>query len=205
MTEALMVTSNPYDGPRIAGSVGPALPGVSVRVVAEGGLPAPTGEPGVLEMTGPNLFSGYWRNPEKTAQDHTADGWFISGDIVTQDEAGVIRIVGRAKDLIISGGYNIYPKEVELAIDALNGVLESAVIGLPHPDFGEGVLAVVAREPGADPQAEAIGRALTSQLAAFKRPKRIVVVDELPRNAMGKVQKAELRRIYADAFASPPA
>ena len=203
MTEALMVTSNPYDGPRIAGSVGPALPGISVRVVAEGGRPATTGEPGVLEMKGPNLFSGYWRNPEKTAEDHTADGWFISGDIATQDEAGFIRIVGRAKDLIISGGYNIYPKEIELALDALDDVVESAVVGLPHPDFGEGVLAVVVREPGTDPQPAQISQALASQLAGFKRPKKIVIVDELPRNAMGKVQKAELRRVYSDAFASP--
>ncbi len=200
MTEALMVTSNPYDGPRIAGSVGPALPGVSVRVVGEGGRPAPTGEPGVLEIKGPNLFAGYWRNPEKTAQDHTADDYFISGDIATLDEAGYVRIVGRSKDLIISGGYNVYPKEVEMAIDALDGVVESAVIGLPHPDFGEGVVAVVARRPGADLQPQAIAAALSSELAAFKRPKRIVIVDELPRNAMGKVQKAELRNLHKDVF-----
>jgi len=121
MTEALMITSNPYDSPRIAGSVGPALPGVSVRVVAEDGRPADTGQPGVLEIKGPNLFAGYWRNPEKTAEDHTADGYFITGDIATEDAAGYIRIVGRAKDLIISGGYNIYPKEIELAIDAWTG------------------------------------------------------------------------------------
>ena len=202
MTEALMVTSNPYDGPRIAGSVGPALPGVSVRVVAEGGKPAPTGEPGVLEIKGPNLFSGYWRNPEKTAQDHTADGWFITGDIATEDEAGFIRIVGRAKDLIISGGYNVYPKEIELAIDALDGVAESAVIGVPHPDFGEGVVAVIARAPGSKLDPATITAALASQLAAFKRPKKVVVIDELPRNAMGKVQKAELRNIHKNAFAA---
>ena len=205
MTEALMVTSNPYDGPRIAGSVGPALPGVSVRVIGDNGQPSTVGEPGVLEIKGPNLFAGYWRNPEKTAEDHTADGFFISGDIATQDEAGFIRIVGRAKDLIISGGYNVYPKEIELAIDALDGVLESAVIGAPHPDFGEGVVAVVARTPGSVLAPEAISAALTSQLAPFKRPKRIIVVDELPRNAMGKVQKAELRRIHQDSFAAASA
>ena len=143
MTEALMVTSNPYDGPRLAGSVGPALEGISVRVVAENGRPAPVGEPGILEIKGPNLFAGYWRNPDKTAQEHTKDGYFISGDIATKDDAGFIRIVGRAKDLIISGGFNVYPKEIEMAIDAMEGVEESAVIGVPHPDFGEGVVAVV--------------------------------------------------------------
>ncbi|WP_374943774.1 AMP-binding protein [Sphingomonas sp.] len=202
MTEALMVTSNPYDGPRIAGSVGPALPGVSVRVVAEGGRPAPANAPGILEIKGPNLFAGYWRNPEKTAEDRTADGWFISGDIATEDEAGFIRIVGRAKDLIISGGYNVYPKEIELAIDALDGVAESAVIGVPHPDFGEGVVAVVAHTPGSALEPVAITSALATQLAAFKRPKKVVVVDELPRNAMGKVQKAELRNQHKHAFAA---
>ena len=204
MTEALMVTSNPYDGPRIAGSVGPALPGVSVRVVDGEGRRAGPGEPGGLEIKGPNLFAGYWRNPEKTAQDHTADGYFISGDIATQDEAGFVRIVGRQKDLIISGGYNIYPKEIELAIDALDGVAESAVIGVAHPDFGEGVVAVVARAPGHDLQAAEISSALSTQLAAFKRPKTIVIVDELPRNAMGKVQKAELRTLHRHAFAAAP-
>ena len=200
MTEALMVTSNPYDGQRLAGSVGPALPGVSVRVVTENGRLAAPGEPGVLEIKGPNLFAGYWRNPEKTAQDHTEDGYFISGDIATEDEAGVIRIVGRAKDLIISGGYNVYPKEVELAIDALDGVAESAVVGVPHPDFGEAVVAVVARSTEFELDPKAIASALASQLAAFKRPKRIVIVDTLPRNAMGKVQKAELRDSYKDSF-----
>ena len=204
MTEALMVTSNPYDGPRIAGSVGPALPGVSVRIVAEHGKPAATGEPGVLEIKGPNLYAGYWRNPEKTTQDHTADGYFISGDIATMDESGVIRIVGRAKDLIISGGYNVYPKEVEMTIDAIEGVAESAVIGVPHPDFGEGVVAVVARAEGSTIAAGDIAAVVNVQLAAFKRPKASIIVDELPRNAMGKVQKAELRSRYKDLFARPP-
>jgi malonyl-CoA/methylmalonyl-CoA synthetase len=201
MTEALMVTSNPYNGPRIAGSVGPSLPGISVRVVTENGQRAKAGEPGVLEMKGPNMFAGYWRNPEKTAEDHTAGGYFISGDIATQDEAGYIRIVGRAKDLIISGGYNIYPKEVEMAIDAMEGVVESAVIGVPHPDFGEGVVAIVVREASAVIDEDAIAKTLATELAAFKRPKKIVIVDDLPRNAMGKVQKAELRARYSASFA----
>ena len=205
MTEALMVTSNPYDGPRIAGSVGPALPGISVRVIAENGAAAATDEPGVLEMQGPNMFSGYWRNPEKTAQDHTADGWFISGDIATQDEAGYIRIVGRSKDLIISGGYNVYPKEVEMVIDAIDGVAESAVIGVPHPDFGEGVVAVVARTAGAKIAPADIAAVVNVELATFKRPKTSIIVDELPRNAMGKVQKAELRNLHKDIFAKTPA
>ena len=205
MTEALMVTSNPYEGTRIAGSVGPALPGISVRVIAENGVPAATGEPGVLEMKGPNMFAGYWRNPEKTAEDHTADGYFISGDIATQDEGGFIRIVGRAKDLIISGGYNVYPKEVELVIDAIDGVAESAVIGVPHPDFGEGVVAIVAREPNSPIAAAEIAAVVGTELAAFKRPKASIIVDELPRNAMGKVQKAELRKSYNDLFAKSPA
>ena len=201
MTEALMVTSNPYDGPRIAGSVGPALEGVRVRVTINGHA-APTGQPGMLEIKGPNLFSGYWRNPEKTAAEHTADGYFITGDLATADDAGVIRIVGRSKDLIISGGYNVYPKEIELAIDALDGVSESAVIGVPHPDFGEGVVAVVARLPGATLEAGDVARAVGPHLATFKRPKLIAIVDDLPRNAMGKVQKAELRAAYTTAFAA---
>ncbi|MGY2737161.1 AMP-binding protein [Sphingomonas sp. UYP23] len=202
MTEALMITSNPYDGPRIPGSVGHALPGVSVRVVVDGGELAAPGEPGVLEISGPNLFAGYWRNPEKTAQDHTDDGFFITGDVATQDQNGVIQIVGRTKDLIISGGYNVYPKEIELAIDALDGVAESAVIGVPHRDFGEGVVAIVAQTPGKEIEPKAIIGALATQLAAFKRPKTVIVVDELPRNAMGKVQKAELRNRYKDLFTS---
>ena len=201
MTEALMVTSNPYEGPRIAGSVGPALPGISVRVVAENGVIARNGEPGVLEMKGPNLFAGYWRNPEKTAEDHTDDGYFISGDIATQDETGYVRIVGRAKDLIISGGYNVYPKEVEMVIDGIDGVAESAVIGVPHPDFGEAVVAIVARVQGSAITAQDIAAAVSTELAAFKRPKTAIIVDELPRNAMGKVQKAELRGLHHNLFA----
>lgn len=200
MTEALMVTSNPYDGPRIPGSVGPALPGVTVRIVDADGRPAQRGEPGVLEIKGPNLFAGYWRNPEKTAEDHTQDGFFISGDIATQDEAGFIRIVGRAKDLIISGGYNVYPKEIELAIDALEGVEESAVFGVPHSDFGEGVVAAVTPMQGVTLDPAHIRDSLHDGLAAFKRPKHVVIVDTLPRNAMGKVQKAQLREVYKGIF-----
>ena len=201
MTEALIVTSNPYDGPRIAGSVGLPLADISIRITVDG-QPAPPGQPGMLEVKGPNLFAGYWRNPEKTIAEHTTDGYFISGDVATVDEAGVIRIVGRSKDLIISGGYNVYPKEIELAIDAIEGVSESAVIGVPHPDFGEGVVAVVARRPGAKLEAGDVGRAVSPHLATFKRPKLIAIVDELPRNAMGKVQKAELRAMYVTAFAA---
>jgi malonyl-CoA/methylmalonyl-CoA synthetase len=201
MTEALMVTSNPYEGQRIAGSVGPSLAGIDVRVVGEGGRVVAIDEPGVLEIKGPNLFSGYWRNPEKTAEDHTTDGYFISGDIATIDESGYVRIVGRSKDLIITGGYNVYPKEIEMAIDALDGVMESAVIGVPHPDFGEGVVAVVVLEPGASEDGACISLALVLALATFKRPKKIVIVADLPRNAMGKVQKAELRKTYANVLA----
>ncbi len=202
MTEALMITSNPYDGPRIAGSVGRPLPGIDVRIVAEDGRLVNPGEAGVLELKGPNLFSGYWQNPEKTAEDHRADGYFVSGDIATVDEGGVIRIVGRAKDLIISGGYNIYPKEIELAIDALEGVEESAVIGVPHSDFGEGVVALVTAKPGVSLDPSEIAVIIAKELAAFKRPKRIFIVDALPRNAMGKVQKAELRKTYGEIFAA---
>ena len=181
------------------------LTGDTVRVVAENGALAKIGEPGLLEMKGPNMFSGYWRNPEKTAEDHTADGYFISGDIATEDEAGYIRIVGRAKDLIISGGYNVYPKEVEMVIDAIEGVVESAVIGVPHPDFGEGVVAIVAREPGSSITADDVAMVVKGELAAFKRPKTAIIVDELPRNTMGKVQKAELRKLHQDLFARAPA
>ncbi len=200
MTEALMVTSNPYLGRRIAGSVGPVLPGIVVRVVRDDGADAATGEPGVLHIKGPNLFAGYWRNPEKTAEDHTDDGYFISGDIATCDAEGVVRIVGRAKDLIITGGYNVYPKEVELVVDAEAGVAESAVIGVPHPDFGEGVVALVVAEPGAELDADVITIALSDKLAAFKRPKAILIVPDLPRNEMGKVQKARLREQHAALF-----
>ena len=200
MTEAIMVTSNPYDGPRRPGTVGRSLPGVDVRIMGDGGKEASPNEPGLLELKGPNLFAGYWRNPEKTAEEHTADGYFVSGDVARRDEAGFISIVGRNKDLIISGAFNVYPKEIELVIDALPGVEETAVIGVPHPDFGEGVVAVVVARSGAVVDPAEIRAATARHLAAFKRPKAVIVVDELPRNAMGKVQKALLRTEYGHLF-----
>lgn len=204
MTEAIMVTSNPYDGPRRAGTVGFALAGVDVRIVADDGSEVPTEEPGQLQLKGPNLFSGYWRNPEKTAAEHTADGYFVSGDVARRDADGFISIVGRSKDLIISGGFNVYPKEVELVIDALPGVEETAVIGVPHPDFGEGVVAVVVPRSGMAIDREEIRTAAARELAAFKRPKAVIVADELPRNAMGKVQKAVLRAEHDRLFLIMP-
>ena len=187
MTEAGMITSNPYDGERIPGTVGYPLPGVEARIRDE-----------VLEIRGPNLFRGYWRNPGKTAEDMREDGFFITGDIATMAADGRVAIVGRAKDLIIAGGLNIYPREIELAIDALPGVGESAVIGVPHPDLGEGVVAVVVRtDPALEEAAVLAGMA---DLARFKQPRRIVFADALPRNAMGKVQKAALRETYRGLF-----
>ena len=200
MTETGMITSNPYDGERIAGTVGFALPGEDVRIRDETGGDSAPGEPGVLEVRGPNVFAGYWRKPDKTAEEFRESGWFVTGDIATMASDGRITLVGRAKDLIISGGLNVYPKEIEEVIDALPGVAESAVIGVPHADMGEAVVAVVVARKGAmlDPGAMLAG--LEGQLAKFKRPRHIAVVDALPRNAMGKVQKAELRKDYADLF-----
>ncbi len=200
MTETGMITSNPYDGDRLAGTVGYALPGEEVRIRVGESDVAP-GEPGVLEVRGPNVFAGYWRNPDKTAEEFREGGWFVTGDVATMAEDGRIMLVGRAKDLIISGGLNVYPKEIEEAIDALPGVEESAVIGVPHADMGEGVVAVVVARKGVVLDPQAILAALENQLAKFKRPRHIAVVDALPRNAMGKVQKAELRRVYAVLFA----
>ncbi|HRD76006.1 MAG TPA: AMP-binding protein, partial [Hyphomicrobiaceae bacterium] len=202
MTEAGMITSNPYDpAGRIAGSVGMALPDISVRVAAADGTHMPDGEVGVLEIRGPNLFSGYWRNPEKTKEEFRADGYFITGDLAVKDTTGRVTIVGRAKDLIISGGFNVYPKEIEEEINALPGVGESAVVGIPHPDFGEGVIAVLTAAPGANAPSEAdVLAALKDRLAKFKLPKRVFVVGELPRNAMGKVQKADLRKQHLELF-----
>lgn len=194
MTEAGMITSNPLDGDRIAGTVGMPLPGVDLRICEPGGAPVPPGEPGVIEIRGPNVFKGYWRNPEKTAEDVRPDGWFITGDIATMDADGRVTIVGRAKDLIISGGYNIYPKEIESVIDAVPGVVECAVIGIPHPDFGEGVLAIIVGDATIEPLVRA---AVQANLARFKHPGQFVFVEDLPRNAMGKVQKALLRQIHA--------
>ncbi|PWC33059.1 malonyl-CoA synthase [Azospirillum sp. TSO35-2] len=202
MTETGMLTSNPLEGDRIPGTVGFPLPDVSVRVADEKtGRPVADGEVGVLEVKGPNVFSGYWRMAEKTAQEFRADGFFITGDIGRIDARGYVHIIGRAKDLVISGGFNVYPKEVETVIDAIDGVVESAVIGVPHRDFGEAVVAVVLRRPDADGVDEAaVIRACKEQLANFKVPKAVVFADELPRNAMGKVQKNLLRDANKDLF-----
>ncbi len=200
MTETGMITSNPCDGERVAGTVGFPLPKVSVRLRDGSGQPVELGEPGVLEVRGPNVFKGYWRNPEKTAQEFRDGRWFVTGDVATRDSEGRITLVGRAKDLIIGGGLNIYPKEIEEAIDALPGVVESAVIGVPHPDLGEAVVAIVAREPGANIGEADILAALATELARFKQPRRVFITDSLPRNAMGKVQKAALRAEHATLF-----
>jgi malonyl-CoA/methylmalonyl-CoA synthetase len=202
MTETNMITSNPYDGDRVAGTVGFPLPGVSLRIAnPDDGAPLPQGEVGVIEVKGPNVFKGYWRMPEKTAAEFRADGFFITGDLGRIDERDYVHIVGRAKDLVISGGYNVYPKEIEGEIDAIAGVLESAVIGVPHKDFGEGVTAVVVRERASEIDEAAVLAALEGRLARYKTPKRVLFVDELPRNAMGKVQKAALREAYKALYA----
>jgi malonyl-CoA/methylmalonyl-CoA synthetase len=200
MTETNMSTSNPYEGDRRAGTVGLPLPGVELRIVGSGGGTVSEGEVGMIEVRGGNVFLGYWRMPEKTAEDLAADGWFTTGDLGTQDADGYVTIVGRGKDLVISGGFNVYPKEVEEQIDRIDGVLESAVIGVPHPDLGEAVVAIVARRPGADPDPQALIDGLADRLARFKQPRKVVIVDELPRNTMGKVQKAALRAEYANLF-----
>ena len=202
MTETGMITSNPYrGGERVAGTVGYPLPGVEVRICGEDGKPVAEGAPGVLEVKGPNVFAGYWRMPEKTSEEFRADGFFVTGDVATMAPDGRITLVGRAKDLIIAGGLNIYPKEIEELIDALPGVEETAVIGVPHPDMGEGVVAVVARTKGAELSEEAVLSGIAGSLARFKQPRRAIVVDALPRNAMGKVQKAALRAEYGGLFA----
>ena len=203
MSETLMLTSNPWreqDGERRAGSVGFALPGVQVRVASASGELSPAGETGNIEVKGPNVFSGYWRMPEKTREEFTADGWFRTGDVGRLDEQERLTIVGRSKDLIISGGYNVYPAEVEGYLNEADGVLESAVIGAPHPDFGEAVVAVVVARPGTALQPDALIAALKSRIAGFKVPKRLFLVDDLPRNAMGKVQKNVLREQHAQLF-----
>ena len=198
MSETIMLTSNPYDGNRVAGTVGLPLPGVGVRVVDGEGRELAAPAIGDIQVRGPNVFSGYWRMPEKTAEEFTSDGWFRTGDVGRWDTNGYLTIVGRSKDLIITGGYNVYPKEIESYLDDMDGVAESAVIGVPHRDFGEAVTAVVVRRPGASLDESAIVAALKARIAGYKVPKRVHVVDELPRNAMGKVQKNELRRRYAD-------
>ena len=201
MTETNMNTSNPYDGARRAGTVGLPLPDVELKVCdPDTGKTLPEGEIGVIEVRGPNVFQGYWQMPEKTAAELRDDGFFITGDLGLIDDQGYVQIVGRGKDLIISGGYNIYPKEVELALDDQPGVLESAVIGVPHGDLGEAPLGVLVRAPAQEPDIAAISAALSETLARFKCPRKLVVVDALPRNTMGKVQKNVLRDEYAKAF-----
>jgi len=201
MSETNMNTSNPYDGERVAGTVGLPLPGVELRITEpDSGKPLPQGETGMVEVKGKNVFKGYWRMPEKTAAEFRSDGFFITGDLGFIDTCGYLHIVGRGKDLVISGGYNIYPKEVETEIDALAGVEESAVIGVPHPDFGEGVTAIVVPSPGSTIDEQAVLVALQPRLARYKQPKRVIFVDELPRNTMGKVQKNLLRDSYATLY-----
>ncbi|WP_298815763.1 malonyl-CoA synthase [uncultured Roseibium sp.] len=202
MTETNMNTSNPYDGDRRPGTVGFPLPGVGIRIAdPKTGREVAQGDVGIIEIKGPNVFQGYWQMPEKTAQEFRVDGFFISGDMGRVDEEGYISIVGRSKDLIISGGFNVYPAEVEAALDEMPGVAESAVIGVPHPDFGEAVVAVLAPKPGASLESGDVQSALSSKLAKFKQPKRVHVLETLPRNTMGKIQKNVLRDQFQDDFA----
>ena len=196
MSETAMLTSNPYDGNRVAGTVGLPLPGMRLRIVKDDGTACGTGEIGAIQVTGPSVFAGYWRMPEKTREEFTADGWFRTGDVGKVDSNSYVSIVGRSKDLIISGGYNVYPKEIESYLDELPGVLESAVVGIPDRDFGECVAAVVVARPGDTIDAAGIVANLKSRIAGFKVPKRVLVVDELPRNQMGKVQKNLLRERF---------
>jgi len=203
MSETVMLTSNPYlqtQGERRGGTVGFPLPGVGLRVCGDSGQTLATGEVGGIEVRGPNVFKGYWRMPEKTAQEFTVDGWFKTGDVGKVDERGYVHIVGRSKDLIISGGYNVYPAEIEGYINALPGVQESAVVGVPHPDFGEVGVAVVVAKPGMVLDGDAILATLKATLANFKVPKRAYVVADLPRNTMGKVQKNLLREQHKGLF-----
>ena len=202
MTETLINTSNPYEGVRLPGSVGIPLPGIAIRVAGgEAGVAEPEAEgTGTLEVSGPNVFAGYWRDAEKTRSEFTADGWFRTGDLGRIDRDGYVHIVGRAKDLVISGGYNVYPKEVETELDAIEGVLESAVFGVPHPDLGEVGTAAVVGKSGAVLSEAAIIEAVQARLARYKVPKRILIIDVLPRNTMGKVQKNALRAAYASLY-----
>jgi len=204
MSETAMLTSNPYDpkdGERRGGTVGFPLPGVGLRIVGGDGAPLPTGSVGAIEVKGPNVFAGYWRMPEKTREEFSADGWFRTGDVGMVDDLGYVTIVGRSKDLIISGGYNVYPAEVEAALNELPGVAESAVIGVPHSDLGEGVVAVVVPRPGVALDPAALQSMLKARMAGFKVPKALFIADELPRNAMGKVQKNKLREHHSRIFA----
>jgi malonyl-CoA/methylmalonyl-CoA synthetase len=201
MTETGMIASNPYDGPRRPGAVGFALAGIEVRIAdGETGMPVPPGEIGSIEVRGPNVFQGYWRMPEKTKSEFRDDGFFITGDLGHFDPEGYLQIVGRDKDLVISGGYNVYPTEIETLINELPEIVESAVIGVPHPDLGEGVTAVVVPKPDASLDADQVIASLSGLAARYKQPKHVIFVDELPRNVMGKVQKAELRSRYSDIY-----
>jgi len=195
-----MNTSNPYRGARIPGSVGLPLPGVEIRVADGEGNPLPQGEIGMIEVRGPNVFQGYWRMPEKTKAEFRGDGYFITGDMGTIGPDGYLRIVGRGKDLIITGGLNVYPREVESLLDDLPGVEESAVVGIPHEDFGEGVTAFLVLKAGAQVSEAEVQNALRDRLARFKLPKRVIVLEQLPRNTMGKVQKSALRQDYAALY-----
>ena len=203
MSETAMLTSNPYraeEGERRGGTVGFPLPGVELRVSGESGQPCAVNEIGGIEVRGPNVFKGYWRMPDKTREEFTPDGWFKTGDVGKVDERGYVHIVGRSKDLIITGGYNVYPAEIEACLNDMPGVAESAVIGAPHPDFGEGVVAVVVPKGGAALQPAELIAALKAQIANFKVPKHLFVVPDLPRNTMGKVQKNLLREQHKDLF-----
>jgi malonyl-CoA/methylmalonyl-CoA synthetase len=201
MTETNMNTSNPYDGARRAGTVGLPLPGIEVIVTeADTGQILGENEVGVLEVRGPNVFAGYWNMPEKTAQELRETGFFITGDLGSIDGDGYVSIVGRQSDMIISGGLNIYPKELELLLDCLPGVLESAVIGVPHPDFGEAVVAVLVPKAGEKIEVSKVGVKILGQVAKFKHPKHFAIVSELPRNTMGKVQKKHLREQFINLF-----
>ena len=204
MSETTMLTSNPYhakDGARLGGTVGFPLPGVKLRIQDDKGLDVARGEIGGIQVKGPNIFKGYWRMPEKTAEEFTNDLWFKTGDVGKMDADGRVTIVGRSKDLIISGGYNVYPAEIEGFINDMPGVAESAVVGVPHPDFGEAVVAIVVPKPGATLEGAAIIGLLKAQIANFKVPKQIFIVPDLPRNAMGKVQKNLLREQHKGLFA----
>lgn len=200
MTEAGMITSNPLNGERRPGTVGFPLPEVTLRIVDDQGHEVAPGDVGGVEIRGPNVFKGYWKRMEKRRTEITEDGYFVTGDLATRDQDGYISIVGRATELVISGGYNVYPKEVETYIDELEGVVESAVFGVPHPDLGEAVAAAVQLRDGAEMGGERIIQALKSTIASFKVPKRVLIVSELPRNAMGKVQKSRLREVYKDLY-----
>jgi malonyl-CoA/methylmalonyl-CoA synthetase len=200
MTEAGMITSNPYIGARVPGTVGFPLPAVELRVSDDDGSPVPTGTTGIVEIRSPGLFTGYWQMPDKTAAEHRDGGWFITGDVGSVDADGRLTLEGRSSDMIISGGFNIYPKEIEMILDEVPGVLETGVVGVPHPDFGEAVVAVVVRDGTVEVTDETLAAALDGVLARFKHPKRFVDAAELPRNAMSKVQKAALRAELVDSF-----